>query len=58
MDNRLRQFLELVRDGSRPNPAAWGAPLRDAMNEDYVKVRWGGRLELTAAGRMALTNGE
>jgi hypothetical protein len=58
MDNRLKQFLELVRDGVRPNPAAWGALLRAAMSENYIKVGWGGRLELTAAGRLAISNGE
>lgn len=58
MEGRLKQFLELVKAGSRPNPAAWGAPLRAALSEGFIKVGWGGRIELTDAGKHALTNGE
>jgi hypothetical protein len=58
MDNRIKQFLELVRNGGKPNPAAWGSPMRAALSEGYIKVGWSGRLELTDAGRMQISNGD
>jgi hypothetical protein len=60
MDQKLREFLQLVPNASwRRPPPVWNAQLREAISAGYVKVGFGGGLQLSDAGRAALsqTNG-
>lgn len=57
---KLLQFLRLVPSANwRGNPpAVWNAELRESLSDNLVKVGWGGKLELTPAGRLALEQNE
>ena len=60
MDQKLREFLRLVPGaGWRRPPPVWNEQLRAALSEGYIKIGFGGGLQLSEAGRMALsqTNG-
>lgn len=55
MDQKLRQFLELVPNASwRRPPPVWNEQLRAALSEGYIKVGFGGGLQLSEAGKAAL----
>jgi hypothetical protein len=60
MDQKLREFLQLVPNASwRRPPPVWNTQLREAISAGYVKVGFGGGLQLSDTGRVALsqTNG-
>jgi hypothetical protein len=60
MDQKLKQFLELVPNASwRRPPPVWNEQLRAALSAGYIKVGFGGWLQLSEAGKAALiSNGE
>ena len=58
---RLVNFLALVRKGSFSNgrpPSVWSAEYREALSASLVRIGWGGRIELTDAGRNAVEKTE
>ena len=58
---RLVNFLALVRNGSFSNdrpPSVWSAEYREALSASLVRIGWGGRIELTDAGRKAVEKTE
>ena len=56
---RLQEFLTLIRFAHVRNPAAcWGEELRHSLSENLIKVGWGGRIEITDAGRKVLIETE
>lgn len=55
---RLAEFLALIRGGSFSNgrpPRVWNAEYREALGSDLVRIGWGGKIELTEAGRKAIS---
>jgi hypothetical protein len=59
MDEKLKKFLELVPNASwRRPPPVWNEQLRAALSEGYIKVGFGGGLQLSEAGKLALSNGQ
>ena len=57
MDEKLAKFLKLVPGASwRMPPPVWNEQLRQALNENLVKVDFGGVLKLTIAGRGRLSD--
>ena len=53
-ENRLHKFLRVV-SGMREVPSTWNEELRRAFSDDLIRHGFGGRLELTDAGRIELT---
>jgi len=53
-DEKLIRFLKAA-DGARWShvPSVWLEQLRTALNENLVKVGWGGIIELTETGKIA-----
>jgi hypothetical protein len=54
MTPKLKDYLRLVKQGTRPPAHVWGEQAREALSERYVRVGWGGRLDLMPAGEEAL----
>lgn len=55
MNERLKKFLGTLQTAYwRDVPKHWHHELREAIEQQLVKVGWGGVLELTDAGRKAL----
>lgn len=53
--DRDTRFLSLVRTARwRDVPPAWRECLRSALSSGWVRVGWGGVLELTAQGELRL----
>jgi hypothetical protein len=55
---RLTKFLSIVPTAGagwcRNVPPVWNAELRAALSDNLIKIGWGGRIELTDAGRDAV----
>lgn len=56
--DRLLNFLAAVKSAgwraSNEMPPVWNAELREAMSDNFIKIGFGGSIELTKAGREAL----
>lgn len=54
MDEKLIKFLKLVPSARwRDVPKVWNEQLRAALSDDFIKIGWGGVIELTDAGKTA-----
>jgi hypothetical protein len=54
MDDRLREFLDVTSTANwKQPPRVWAPQLREALSESYVKIGFGGVLQLTVLGEMA-----
>lgn len=55
-EDRMPHFLKALNGaGWRYVPHVWNEELRRALSDNLVRVGWGGVLELTDAGRAALS---
>jgi hypothetical protein len=51
-DEKLLKFLSIVpRANWLHVPSVWNEQLRQALGDNLIRVGWGGRIELTEAGR-------
>jgi hypothetical protein len=54
MNEKLREFLDIAATANwRHVPTVWGPQLREALSESFIKVGWGGVIQLTVLGEMA-----
>jgi hypothetical protein len=54
MDERLKEFLDVASTANwRHVPKVWNPQFREALSGSFVKVGWGGVVQLTVLGEMA-----